>query len=214
MIWYLPSCAFTRRHPETSERFCTWLKDRGVGIAGCCKEHGGEFAPGDTVLYNCVSCVLSVEEQSPGAHPLSVYEYLLDKDDFPWPDLNGEEIVIQDCLRARSRTALQAAAREDLKRMNARPVELADRGASCTFDGVFLMKPLPERTIHAAPRAYGEIANFVTLRSEDEQERLMREHAALIAPRRAAAYCNSCFAGLLKGGANAVHLLDLICSRL
>ena len=214
MICYLPSCAFTAKHQETAARLGAWLEKKGVRVCGCCKECGGSFGAGDTVLFNCMSCMLTAEENSPLAAVKSVYGFLTEQPDFPWPDLGGERIAVQDCFRAREHAGVRAAVRGMLRRMNAAVVELPDRGETCTFDGVFLMNPLPARTVAAAPKACAKLQRFVTPLPEAEQLERMREHAAAIGPVRVAAYCNGCLAGLKKGGADAVHVLDLACARL
>jgi len=214
MICYLPSCAFKAKHERTAAALGAWLPEKGVSVCGCCKECGGSFGPGDTVLFNCMSCMLTAAERSPQCTTKSVYEYLLQQPDFPWPDLNGEHIAVQDCFRARDRADVRTAVRGMLRAMNAAVVELPEGGETCTFDGVFLMKPLPERTIAAAPVACSRLAKFITPKSEEEQLAAMRAHAASIGDVRVAAYCNGCLAGLKKGGANAVHVLDLACARL
>ena len=214
MIYYLPSCKFTENHPEASARLCNWLAGRGVSVLGCCKASLGRFAAGDTVLYACLSCMLITEENSPAAKVRSVFEYLLEQPDFPWPDLNGEQIVVQDCLRARDRPVLRAAVRECLHRSGAAIIELPDRGETCRFDGAFLMNPIDPVAMNAAPKAFTELSRFAEIMPSDAQSARMKAHAAALPKTRVAAYCNGCEAGLKKGGANVVHLLELICSRL
>ena len=214
MIVYLPSCKFTAMHPETSSRFVRWLEGRDVHIHGCCKSGVSRFGAGDTVLCVCLSCLMTAEENAPDARSISVYEYLLEQPDFPWPDLHGEHITVQDCFRARSRPALREAARECLRRCRAEVAELPDRGETCEFDGVFLMNPIPTPTRNAAPKAFDELSRHVRLLAPEEQTRLMREHAAQISTKRVVAVCNGCESGLKRGGANATQLLDLIASRL
>ena len=214
MIYSLPSCKFTENHPRSNERLSAWLSGHGVSVLGCCKASLGRFAAGDTVLYACLSCMLITEERSPAANARPVWEYLLEQPDFPWPDLNGERIAVQDCLRARSRPRLRAAVRECLRRSDAEVIELPDRGETCGFDGTFLMNPIAPVTMNAAPKAFTALSRFVELLPPEEQIARMKVHAASLPDALVVAYCNGCEAGLKKGGANVVHLLELLCSRL
>ena len=214
MIYSLPSCKFTENHPQTSGRLSAWLSGRGVNVLGCCKASLGRFAAGDTVLFACLSCMLITEENSPSASVRSVWEYLLEQPDFPWPELNGERIAVQDCLRARDRPRLRAAVRECLRRSGAEVVELPARGETSCFDGTFLMNPIAPVTMNAAPKAFTGLSRFVEVLPPDEQTARMKAYAASLPDVRVAAYCNGCEAGLKRGGAKVVHLLELLCSRL
>lgn len=215
MIYYLPSCNFKRLFPETSVKLQTWFAAKeGFTVAGCCKPSQKLFKEGDTVLNNCCSCAIITEEQSPQVESLSVYEYLLTDEAFPWPDLNGEHITVQDCFRARHHRQEQEAVREMLRRMNAVPVELEENFEKCTFDGVWLFSPkLPQEKF--APNTFGEInRHYITPVPEEEWEDRMKAHAALIQTERVAGYCNACITGLKMGGADAVHILQLAVQNL
>ena len=215
MIYYLPSCNFKRMYPEVSEKLQAWFSAKeGFTVAGCCKPSQKLFKEGDTVLNNCCSCAIITEEQSPQVRSMSVYEYLLTDDAFPWPDLHGEHITVQDCFRARDHREEQEAIRNMLLKMNAVPAELEENYEKCSFDGVWLFAPkLPQEKF--APKTFGEInKKYITPVPEEEWEARMKEHAAEIKTDRVAAYCNACITGLKMGGANAVHILELAAGRL
>jgi len=209
MIWYLPSCKFKAAFPDVSTRIQAYLRTKDVEITGCCRVSQEKFQPGDTVLNNCCSCMLITEEKSPDTEGMSLYEFLLQDPDFPWPDLQGERITVQDCFRARDHRNEQEAIREMLKRMNAVPVELEDNYEKCTFDGVWLFSPkIPQEKF--APKAFGDInRNHITPVPQDQWEEKMKEHAALYTTDRVACYCNACLAGVKMGGADGVHILEL-----
>ena len=78
-------------------------------------------------------------------------EFLLTRRDFPWPDLRGETITLQDCFRARGKTSLQDAARECLRRMNARIVEMPDSRDAETYDGTSCSMGPPHGTCGKRP---------------------------------------------------------------
>ena len=91
---------------------------------------------GDTVLTNCSSCAIITDEMSPQADEMSIYEYLLADESFPWPDYHGEVVTVQDCYRAAHKPAVQKAVRECLNRMNMRPAELEENYERTRFDGI------------------------------------------------------------------------------
>lgn len=212
MIYYLPSCKYKAAHPQSSQkiqRYLSGLPD--VRIAGCCRVSQSLFAPGDTVLTNCTSCAAITDEVSPQAKECSVYEYLLGIPDFPWPDYAGEAITVQDCYRSRHKPAMMRAVRECLRRMDLRPVELAENLENTRFDGVFQFAPVAKGNLELAPAFFTPIQqSYVEPLPPEEQKKRMQEWVRQYRTDRVVVYCNSCLAGVRLGGANGVHLLDLI----
>ena len=209
---YFPSCRFTAAFPEVSRRIQVYLSEKpDIAVMGCCRPGQAQLDPGDTVLTICTSCALITREASPHAREMSIYQYLLDDPAFPWPDLCGERIAVQDCRRVRTDAVLQDAVRECLRRMNAVPVELPENRQNTRFDGVWYFNPAAPGNLSIAPKTFGAIRDHeLTLLPKEEQLSRMRSHAASLPDLRIAAYCNACVSGLKMGGANAVHLMELI----
>lgn len=111
-VYYLPSCKYKELHALSSQKIRTYLRAKPDHvIADCCKKSQSLFHDGDTVLTNCSSCAIITDEASPQANEMSIYEYLLADEAFPWPDYRGEEIIVQDCYRAAHKPAVQKAVR-------------------------------------------------------------------------------------------------------
>lgn len=211
MIYYEPSCKFKANHPEASARIQAYLRKKGIIVTGCCRPSQKLYTDTDTVLFNCTSCSIIVKEVHPETESMSVYEYLLKDNDFPWPDYHGERITVQDCFRARNDRATQEAVRQCMIRMKIVPVELADENyEKAAFDGPFLFHPIAENNMTIAPAAFSRIAEHVMMFSEEEQSELLKKQVAKYTTDRTAVYCNSCEKGISLGGGNPVHLLELI----
>jgi len=182
----------------------------GTEVLGCCRQAQERLQKGDTVITICLSCAAITEEVSPQVREVSLWEYLL-QSDFPWPDHQGEEMMIQDCWRARKRPELQQAVRECMKRMNIKPIEMEDNFAYAEFDGVWRYNPVAPGNLSIAPKYFGEVRDHgVHLLPKEEQEQRMVEWCRQYTTDRVAAYCNACLKGIRMGGANGVHLAELI----
>lgn len=214
MIYYLPSCNFTAAHKDDSMKIRAWMKEHGVTVAGCCRPTQKILKEGDLVLHNCTSCNLITSEASPQADQMSVYEYLLNEESFPWPDFHGEEITVQDCWRARNNMNEMKAVRECLKRMNMVPVELESNYEKTTFDGPFLYTPVSKGNLVIAPVTYGKIAEEITPLSKEEIAEKMKDWVRQYTTERIAVYCNACLRGLEMTEVRGVHLLSLMLDNL
>ena len=216
MIYYLPSCKYQAAHPDSSRKLQRWLCARGdIQIAGCCRTSQHLFQSGDVVLTNCTSCSAITREVSPAVKEMSIYEFLLRIPDFDWPDYQGEVITVQDCYRSRHDLQMMKAVRECLRRMNMVPVELEAHLEQTRFDGVFQFSGVSENNLTLAPDFFGKIQrDYVEEIPPDEQVLRMKQWVSQYTTRRTAAYCNACLKGIQLGGAEGVHLLELITREL
>lgn len=217
MIHYLPSCKIKALHQQASLKIQKYLADKGVNVLGCCRipQSHIQMKAGDTVLTNCTSCSIITNEHSPEVNETSLYEYLLNDETFPWHDFNGEKITVQDCYRSIDDPALQKAVRECLKRMNIVPVELEENFENTKFDGTFIYADISKSNLQLAPKYFTRFQNeMVRVIPADQQKQEMEEWVKQYTTDRVVCYCNGCLAGLELGGANAVHLVDLIAEGL
>ncbi len=151
MYVYYPSCNFQRAFPETAKKIRAWLQTQpDVKIAGCCRVTDGLPQAGDTIVTVCMSCMRMLDEVRPEIPQISLFEFLLTRPDFPWPELKGETFTLQDCFRARGRHALQDAVRACLRRANAEIAELPVNRDAADYDGTFLLHgPYPDNLARA-----------------------------------------------------------------
>ena len=210
MFVYFPSCKFTRACPETSKVIQRALRERyGMETDGCCRPGHKALAPGDTAVTVCHTCAAIIRENVPEAAQQNLVEFLAEEPDFPFPDLHGEEIALQDCWRVREQPALHRAARTVLEKMNARVVELPENRESASFCGTFRYSPLLPGNLDLAPRYFQRVQAQLELLPAEEQQRRLEEYCAALPANRTACYCNSCLTGLRQGGTRSVHLLEL-----
>lgn len=212
MFVYYPSCNFTIASKEGSKRIKEYLKEKhGMRIEGCCHIGHKSLTDQDTAVTVCQSCSAIVRENVPQANEISVFEILDSDKDFPWPDLKGERITIQDCWRANGKKALRDSVRSIMKKMNIEIVELEENYDKTEFCGVFRYNIVPERAMKVAPKYFTEkMKGTIALNTKEEQQKIMENHCKLYTTDRVVCYCNSCLRGVKQGGANGVHLMDLI----
>lgn len=211
MFVYFPSCNFTKACPETSEKIKNYLRERhGMKIAGCCRPGHKTLEAGDTAVTVCHTCAAIVGENKPESGQLSLLEFLDQLPHFPFPDLGGEEITVQDCWRVQDKPALHETVRSLLKKLNSKIVELPANRENADFCGEFPHSPVLPGNQAIAPRYFERVQARLELLSPEEREQRIREHCAHITTARAVCYCNSCLRGLRQGGVNGVHLLELL----
>lgn len=233
--YYIASCIFTSKFPELSRIIQAYIQERfQMPIVRCCVpnyklEHFTEqmpkdyqkdwsempdcadFQPGDMVYSLCHNCSAVIEETKPGVQVRSIWELILEDEDFSYPDYHGEEITIQDCWRSKERIEEQEAVRQILKKINFKIHELKENHEQTDFCGISLYQPAPPRNIKLAPKRFVENAQGKFLpHTEEEKEALMKDYCKQIETERIVAYCHYCLDGLLLGGADAIHLAHLL----
>lgn len=209
MVHYYPSCNFTRLRPEASAAAKEWMASLGVVVEGCCRPGHKKLGPGDTALTVCQTCDMVIGENAPQAAVQSAWEYLDSIPGLKLPDHTGERIILRDCWRARHNIPLQDAVRSLLRKMGYMVVELPDNREKTVFDGEWLYRPVAPGNLKMAPKAFAQVEPYVTPLSPAEQKARMAAYAARL-DGKAVVYCNACLTGLLDGGADAVHLMELL----
>ncbi len=212
MYIYYPSCNFQKAFPGTARRIAAYLATQAdARMAGCCHRTNDLPGPGDTIVTVCMSCMRLLDEMRSDVPQISLFEFLLTREDFPWPDLRGRSFCVQDCFRARGKRALQEAVRACLRRCGAEPVDFEPSRDAADFDGSFLLHDPYPQNMREAPGYYRDyLPEHVTPLPEAEWERVYRERAALLKGRQAVGYCNTCVGGLRQGGAEVWHLAELL----
>jgi hypothetical protein len=234
--YYIASCVFTSQFSELSMKIQTYIRERfGYEIVRCCvpkykirefeeKMPEGafrdswrglpdsrQFAKGDQVYSLCHNCNNIIEEMHPEVHVHSLWE-LLDSDDrFTLPDYRGARMTVQDCWRSKDRREEQDAVRSLLRKMNIEIVELEKNRDLTEFCGASLYRAQPPRNPKLAPKHYvdGAAGKFVP-HTPQEQEEIMKQYCGQFVTDRVVCYCHYCLEGLKMGGADAVHLAELL----
>ncbi len=234
--YYIASCVFTSQFPELSMKIQRYVRDRfGYEIVRCCVPKykirefeekmpegaprdcwhdlpdSGQFSKGDRVYSLCHNCNNIIEEMHPEVQVHSLWE-LLDSDDaFPLSDYRGVKMTVQDCWRSKDRKEEQDAVRSLLRKMNIDIVELEKNRDLTDFCGASLYRPQPPRNPKLAPKHYvdGASGKFVP-HTPQEQEEIMKQYCGQFVTDKVVCYCHYCLEGLKMGGADAVHLAQLL----
>ena len=216
MIWYLPGCTTTALHPEAAAKLKAYVMRNGMPEAPCCKnEDIGVLKDGDTVITCCTNCDMMFAERMPGLKIISVYEYLLGDPVFPWPDLRGREMTLQDCWRERDNAVIQDAVRACLQKMNVSVIELPDNRAASTYCGVWLNTPITPANLKYAPNTFGEIRDkYLHLLSQEEKKVKLEAYAENWPTQEVVIYCNGCERGVLLTDKTPRHMVELLAMEL
>ncbi len=182
-----------------------------VRIAGCCKATQELPEPGDIIVTVCMSCMHLLEEMRSDIRQVNLFEFLLKRGDFPWPDLRGQVFTLQDCFRARGKHGVHDAVRECLAHTGADIVEMPRNRDEETYCGTFMLHdPFPQ-TLKYAPRYFGEyLPRHLTVLPQEEWPAYMQSHVSGYTTREIVGYCNTCVKDAREVGADIYHLAELL----
>ena len=233
--FFVASCVFTEEYPEFSRKIQAYItKTFNLPIIRCCVanykveefenrmpdwyrdewrniKHFEKFPAGSTMVSICHNCSAIFEERHHEINLQSIWELILEDENFRYPNHGGEEITVQDCWRSKENISEQKAVREILRRMNFKIVELTENFERTKFCGYSLYQPQPARNPKLAPKRF--LVNARGLFKEHtqaEKEKLMRDYCAQIKTAKVAAYCHYCVRGLKLGGKETYHLAELL----
>lgn len=212
MYIFYPSCNFKKQFPETARSIRSYLLTQpDVRIAGCCKQSYDLPGETDTIVTICMSCMHILDEVRPNVQKMNFFEFLLTRENFPWPDLKGERITVQDCFRARGCHSLHDAVRKCLSLMNAETVEMEHNRDEEFYDGPFLFHPAYPSNIEMAPEYFDKyLSRYISIVPKEQWHELFKEHIKAYTTDRVVCYCNVCTSAARDGGADARHLAELI----
>ena len=212
MYVYFPSCNYTRASKECSDKIKEYLsKQEHVRVEGCCRPGHKKLTSEDIALTVCQTCSAIVREDSE-ATDMSIFEWLDQDPNFVWPDYHGERMYIQDCYKARNKANALKAIRSVMKKMNIEIIELPNNYEKADYCGTFYYNKMLPANMKFAPKTFIDDASAkIDLKTPEEQEALMKEYCKQFdLNTRVVVYCNSCLRGLKMGGANGIHLMDLV----
>ncbi|MBQ7479746.1 MAG: hypothetical protein IJT01_12770 [Selenomonadaceae bacterium] len=233
--FFVAGCVFTEEEPELSRKVQRYVREKfSLPVIRCCVnkykvaefeqrmpewyreewkdvKHFENFPTGSVMVSICHNCSAIFEEQHPDIKRQSIWELILEDDDFPYPDYHGEKMAVQDCWRSKENRAEQDAVRELMRRMNIEIVELAENHGETKFCGYSLYQPQPPRNPKLAPKRFSEGAKgLFKEHTEEEKKLLMEEYCRRIPTEKAVAYCHYCIRGLKLGDKQGLHLARLL----
>ncbi len=215
MLHYLPGCDVKKNHKEACLRVESYMQSHQSLIDQCCRVTHQFLKDNETIVNNCTMCDIILRESHPTSDVLSLYEYILSDQHFPFVDHHGEHITIQDCFRTRENTSLQNAVRECLKRMNFTIVELDDNRDQSKYCGVWLNNEPSKECIRVAPNTFKNIIDYhLVLLPYEEQVKRMKENLKRYKTKTIVVYCNGCEKGIKLGGGQPLHMIELIAKGL
>ena len=214
MLYYLPGCDLNKNHPEAGKKMQNYMKSKGAAIAPCCKFDLSSIEEGATLVQNCTQCDIVLRERRPDLKIVSTYEFVLEDAGFPWADLGGRSVTIQDCFRTRDNAALQHAVRECLRRANVRFTEADHSHKETTYCGVWLHNPADAVVAAVAPETFAGLEAFREVLPAEEQKARMEQKVQSYETEEIAVYCNGCEKGIRLGGGKALHLIEVLAAGL
>lgn len=205
---YFVSCKINAAFPKQDAKLMAYLQDHGnIGSVGCCREKE-QLALHESALVICHTCASILEESGHAGNISYVWEYIDKDSDFIFPDYHGEEITLQDCFMAKERTSAQEAVRSLLRKMNFKVVELQHNRQQTDFCGLRTQETLKANQ-ELAPKHFCEPGAITPLEAE-ARKAYLTEYVKQYKTERVVTYCGACRMAMKQGGANVVHLLELL----
>lgn len=203
MFVYYPSCTFKKTLPKTAEAVIDYLKN-DMMIAGCCRAKNVELKGTDTAVVICGSCRSTLEKS---ANVISLWEYLLSKNDFVFPNYRGFRVNVQDCWRNREQPVIHKAVRAILDKMNICVVPVSESFDKADFCGT-LHYDVKDKELKEKILTYGEKPLYelpTQLQAEAMRDRVKAYNCECVV-----CDCTTCLLGIQMGGGKGIHLLELV----
>lgn len=208
MMTYFPSCNFNAMCPETAKKIEAYLAPH-MPKTVCCRLDKNVYAADDVGIYLCQAC-REVMTENLRVGTLSLWEYLDADESFRFPDYSGFKATVQDCWRDREHPEVHNAVRSLLRKMNVEFVDIAGEAREKSrFCGDLYYEPQRPENI-AIVEEYAAKGEPLFKAPPEIMAQLMREQAEKITTEWAITDCNRCTRTLRAGGANAVHLAELV----
>ena len=186
---FAPGCALYLYKPELAAKVLTYLnKKTSIPEYSTCCQHSPQLPPGTCVINTCPGCDRRYRSQYEGITTISLWEFIKNDPEFPFPDYKGREISVHDACPVRSQPVIHNAVRQLLEKMNLRIIETpACREKSvCCGDSLYDAAPLEKVISH------------------------MQKRAASMPCGEVAVYCVSCIKSMAIGGKTPLYLIDLL----
>ena len=202
---FYPSCNFARIDIEAYRRLNEYARSRGLEVAKCCLKDKKDAEEGDEGYYICQACRPNVEKH--GYDTISLWKLMDEDESFVFPDYSGLKVTVQDCWRDREHPEIYHYIRSLLTKMHVEVEELEGENFTDTqFCGRFHV----DTKLYAEELAQYPDVGLLTNLPGDLFVRLMQEQAAKFHGGYALVYCNTCYNNLKQGGANVIHIAQLV----
>lgn len=206
---FFPSCKMKAAFPKSNAKLAEYLRKRWqISTAGCCRQNLRALTNDDNAVVICHTCASILEESSNADSVVYAWEYIDKDESFSFPNYQGEKITIQDCYMSRERTGVQKAVRSLLTKMNFKIVELDANFEKADFCGLRTNKPLKANQ-ELAPKHFCQEGAFTPL-AEEQRKEFLKMYVSRYKTKRTVTYCGACRAAMKLGGAEVVHLLELL----
>ena len=124
--FFVASCVFTEEYPELSRKVQKYISEKNLPVIRCCVanykveefenrmpenyrdewrsiEHYRKFPSGSTMVSICHNCSAIFEERHPEINSQSIWELILEDENFNYPNYHGEKL---QCRISHSRRAI------------------------------------------------------------------------------------------------------------
>ena len=126
--FFVASCVFTEEYPELSRKVQKYISEKNLPVIRCCVanykveefenrmpenyrdewrsiEHYRKFPSGSTMVSICHNCSAIFEERHPEINLQSIWELILEDENFNYSNYHGEKITVQYCWRQKENLA-------------------------------------------------------------------------------------------------------------
>lgn len=206
---YFPSCRYTDESVMNSMNIQVYLRQQyGVSIYTCCTVDYQSLTKEQVALTVCPTCTAIIKEQAPQIKVQSIWEFLADKEDFPWPNYDGETWILQDCWRSKEDKGLQEAVRRILEKMKVQILEVPAEVKQIPYCGTTLWEGPTEAEQRLAPLWCASWPKEI--KEAKDVQSWLKAYWQAIPKGPVVCYCTECLDGVRKGGRTGFHLMDKI----
>jgi hypothetical protein len=187
---FAPGCALYLYKPHLIEKTHKFLNSHfgDIELLLTCCRHTPQIPPGTKVINICPGCDRRYRENYNPPSTTSLWELLLERDSFVFPNYKSQPMTIIDACPTRDQDRIHGAVRALADKMNISVVEPAKtkRKSTCCGDAFFGQLPTPQ----------------VVCKMKEKASEMPVEHIIV--------YCVSCSKSMFVGGKQPRYLLDLL----
>ncbi|MBQ7888694.1 MAG: hypothetical protein IJ356_02930 [Erysipelotrichaceae bacterium] len=201
MNFYFPSCHFKILFPKESniiqKKFSHFVQ------LECCRERLHHLKRDDLAVFICTNCNLILKENV-CARVISIFEWILNDNEYVYPNLSGRTLIIQHCGKA------DEYHRRTVEKILIKMGAIIKISSIDDYCGYQLMQPISEKNLKAAPEVFSKLNERIEVLDMKLQEERIQSIVEAYSGKTVVTYCNSCYQVLNQHGVNVYHLAQLL----
>lgn len=206
--YFLPSCKVNAAYPKESKCLIDYLmKKTDIKVIGCCRKECYRFAKEDTVYVICHNCAEIVRECSL-ANVCYIWEIIDNDPNFLFTNYSGVSMTIQNCWLSYENQEIKDVIQSIIRKLN---IQIIESNIHIPYCGRNLLHKPTESNQLLAPQLWcDKLTDVIKIFDNEDQITYLINYCKLLPASKVICTCRSCAEGIITGGYEGIHLLELL----